>query len=126
MENQPVNPIPQTPVTPPTPATPGMQIMMPGAIMWMVFGIIAAVFCFYGWAPFFGWVFSVISIVFGVLAFTKAKKMQASFDAEPDKYKKASKVFIKVASITGLVGLIWGAVDFLISIIVTIVYAANF
>jgi Ca2+/Na+ antiporter len=123
MENQTVNPIPTTPN--PTPVTPNMgQIMMPGAIMYMVFGIVSVVLDFYGWAPFFGWIFAIIALVFGILAFLKGKKMQAEYDADPNKYKKASKAFIKVAYITGLVGFIWAAIDLLISAIISIIYVA--
>jgi hypothetical protein len=124
MENQEVNPIPATPSTPTTPITPGTQILMPGSIMWMVFGIVSCCFCFYGWAPMFGWVFAIIALVFGILAFIRGKKMQKDFDADPSRYKKASGVFVKVARITGLVGLIWGAVDIILSIILSIVLVA--
>lgn len=124
MENQTVNPIPTTPdPTSPTPNSLG-QIMMPGAIMYMVFGIVSVVLDFYGWAPFFGWIFAIIALVFGILAFLKGKKMQAEYDANPNKYKKAVKAFVKVAFITGLVGFIWAAIDLLISAIISIVAVA--
>lgn len=123
MENQDVNPIPTgQPATPPVNTG---QIMMPGAIMWMVFGIVAVVLDFYGWAPFFGWIFAIIALIFGILAFMKGKKMQIEFDANPDKYKKASKAFIKVAYITGLVALIWSSIDLIISAILSIVFVAE-
>lgn len=93
--------------------------------MYMIFGIVSCFCCLYGWAPMIGWVFGIIAVVFGILAFLKAKKMQKEYDADPNTYKKAVKVFVKVAFITGLVGLIWGAVDIIVSIIGSIVLVAD-
>lgn len=121
MENQDVNPIPTTP----TPTTPtGAQVMMPGAILWMIFGILSCIFCWYGFIPVAGIILSVMALVFGILAFIKGKKMKKEYDANPDKYKKASLGLIKTASITGLIGLILSCIFFVISIIMTILAAA--
>ncbi len=123
MENQEINPIPTTPVTPPTPGTPSTQIMFPSSIMWMVFGIVSVVLCWYGFVPFAGPVCAIIALVAGILAFSKSKKMQKEYDANPDMYKKASKAFIKVANITGLIGLIASCVMLVIGVIMTILAA---
>jgi hypothetical protein len=120
MENQEINPIPATPVTPPAPGTPSTQIVFPGSIMWMIFGIVSVILCWYGFIPYAGPFLAIVALVFGVLAMKKGKKMQAEYDANPDMYKKASKAFIKVASITGLIGLIVAAIFFVIGIVVTI------
>jgi hypothetical protein len=124
MENQEVNPIPVTPSTPTTPVnTIGGQIMMPGAIMYMVFGIVSCCLCWEGFIPYAGIVLAIAGLVLGILAWTKGKKMQKEFDATPANYKPANKVFIKVATITGLVGFILSAVFLVIGIILTIVAA---
>lgn len=124
MENQEVNPIPQTPVTP-TPATPGMQKMMPGAIMYMVFGIVGVILWIYFFIPVAGIILTIVSLVFAILAFIKSKKMKAELAANPNLYKKASATFVKVAGITGLIGLILSAVFFVVSIIMTIALAGE-
>jgi hypothetical protein len=121
MENQEVNPIPQAPVIPPTPAA--NQIMMPGVILWMVFGILSCIFCWYGFIPIAGIILAAMSLVFAILAFTKGKKMQKEYDANPEKYKKASASLIKVAKITGLIGLILSCIFVVVSVIMTIVAA---
>lgn len=123
MENQDVNPIPSgQPATPPVHTG---QIMMPGAIMWMVFGIVAVCLDFIGFMPMIGWIFAIVALVFGILAFLKGKKMQIEYDSNPDKYKKASKAFIKVAYITGLVALIWSSIDLIISAVWSIFIVAQ-
>jgi hypothetical protein len=118
MENQDVNPIPTTPVTPQSPT--GGQEMMPGAVMWMVFGIISVCLLWFGIIPFAGIFLAIVALVFGILAFIKGKKLGKEFEANPGKYKPASKVFIKVASITGLVGLILSCIFLVLGIIMTI------
>jgi hypothetical protein len=123
MENQDINPIPTTPVTPPTPPAPGTpstQITFPGAIKWMVFGIISC-FGFCGWIPFAGIAFGVVGLIFGILAFKNGKKMETEYMANINMYNKGSKVFITIAKITGLVGLIASAVCLLIGLILTVV-----
>jgi prolipoprotein diacylglyceryltransferase len=119
MENQEVNPIPQAPVTPPPAGGP--QILMPGAILWMIFGIISVILCWYGFIPVAGIFLAIISLVFAILAFTKGKKMMAEFQANPGKYKPASAGLIKTAKITGLIGLIISCIMLVVGIIVTIV-----
>lgn len=123
MENQDINPIPATPATPPTPGTPNTQDVMPGSIMYMVFGIVSVCICWFGWIPFAGVIFAVAGLVFGILAFKKSKKMQKEYDANTAAYKPASKAFIKVASITGLIGIILSCIFIVIAIIMSILGA---
>jgi len=122
MEDQNINPIPNTPRTP---TTPSGQVMMPGVILWMIFGIVSVCFCCIGWIPVVGIVYSIIGIVFGILAFIKGKKLVANFDANPANYKPASQKMAKTAKTTGLVGFIVSIAMLVISIILTIIAAGT-
>jgi hypothetical protein len=117
MENQEVNPIPTTPVMPPR--STGAQVMLPGVILWMIFGIVSACSCCIGWIPVAGIVYSIIGIVFGILAFVKGKKLLAMYDANPANYKPASQKMAKTAKITGLIGFIVSIVMLCLSVILT-------
>jgi hypothetical protein len=70
----------------------------PGAVMALVFGIIAWCTC---WGP--------IGVVFGFLTFGKAKKAKAAHASNPDQYK-SPKVFVIIGKIGAWIGIVVGLI----------------
>ncbi|MFT7612266.1 MAG: hypothetical protein ACI9J3_001220 [Parvicellaceae bacterium] len=81
------------------PAATTVKEKAPGAMMALVFGIIAWVTC---WGP--------IGIIFGFLALGKAGKAKKAFAANPEKYN-SPKVFTIIGKIGGWLGIVFGIID---------------
>ena len=78
--------------------TAGGQEKAPGAMMALVFGIIAWCTC---WGP--------IGVVFGFLALGKSKSAKKAYNASPEQYK-SPKVFTIIGTIGGWFGIVVGLI----------------
>jgi hypothetical protein len=97
---------------------------VPKGVSTLVFGIISIVLCWFFYIPWVGIVFTIITLIFGIIAMGSGKKAIAEFEANPGKYKPSSLGLAKTGKILGLVGMILSIIFLIIGVIVSFVFTA--
>ncbi len=88
------------------PVAPERLPYVRAAIRGMVFGIVATICGALAWFPAVGFVYGVLGLTFGLIAFISGIRMKAEFKRNPHKYRPSSAKLIRVSFALGLTGLI--------------------